>query len=58
MFQISIAMYENKKNLFVLSILSATNNIGIHATKMRKVKGETGHAAINRTPESKLSIND
>jgi hypothetical protein len=51
-------MYENKKNLFVRSILSAINNMGIHATKIRKVKGETGHAAINRIPESMLSIND
>jgi hypothetical protein len=51
-------MYENRKNLLVRSTLSAINNMGIHATKMRNVKGETGQAAINRIPESMLSIND
>jgi hypothetical protein len=51
-----MARYENKKNLLVLSILSAMNNIGIHAIKIRKVNGETGHAPIKRSPARTLSI--
>ena len=38
-----------KCNLF--SILSATNNNGIHAIKIKNVKGETGHDVYNKIPE-------
>jgi hypothetical protein len=30
---------------------SAINNRGIHAMKMRKVKGDTGHEAHNKIPD-------
>jgi len=50
-FQTSAVKRLRKIKSILFSILSATYNKGIHAIKIRKVKGETGHAAYNKTPE-------
>jgi hypothetical protein len=55
-FQISIASKEARKNLYPFFSLSINNNKGAKATKISKVKGETGHAKTSNNPVKRLKI--
>ena len=50
-FQASVVKRLKKIKGSLFSIRSATYSNGIQAIKIRKVKGETGHAAYNKPPE-------
>ena len=50
-FQISNAMKAYSENCFLLVVLSAMNNRGTNAKKIKKVNGDTGHAADKRMPD-------
>jgi len=50
-FQVSVARKLKKKKCNLLLVRSAAYKSGIHTIKIRKVKGETGHAAYNNIPE-------
>ena len=49
-FQVNMVIYVSAKNLRLLFTLSSIHSNGIHAIKMRKVRGETGHAAHSKIP--------
>jgi uncharacterized Zn finger protein len=49
-FQTSIEIKQNKKKRIRRSSFSAKEIKGIHAKKIRKVKGETGHAKTSKIP--------
>ena len=49
-FQVNMVIQVSAKNCRLLFTRSSINSNGIHATKMRKVRGETGHAAHNKIP--------
>jgi hypothetical protein len=38
------------KNCFLFFIVSANHNIGSHATKIKKLRGDTGHDAHSNNP--------
>jgi hypothetical protein len=56
-FQMINVMKEKPKNLFLFCVLSATNNKGINAMKIKNVSGDTGHDANNNTPDKILNPN-
>ncbi len=53
-FQMNIVSKANKKKRMRFVSWSAKNNNGIHATKIRNVKAESGHANTSKRPETKL----
>ena len=57
-FQMSILSSVNRKNLILFFSWSAIDSNGTHAKKMRKVKGETGHAATSSKPVRILNISE
>lgn len=55
-FQIRRATKQYQKKLDFFWILSAINNKGTNPKNMRKVKGDTGHAAKSSKPEITLKL--
>ena len=49
-FHTTIEIYVRPKNFFLFFTLSANHNIGNHATKIKNVRGDTGHEAHNNSP--------
>lgn len=54
-FHINIGSKAKRKKRTLFVSCSAINNSGTHATKIRNVKGETGHAHTSSKPETRLN---
>ena len=49
-FQTNMVIYVRPKNFLLLLTFDSSHSNGIHAKKIRKVKGETGHAVQSNKP--------
>jgi hypothetical protein len=57
-FQISMAKKQCQKKVDFFCWASAINSKGVNPKKIKKVKGETGHAPKSNNPENKLALID
>jgi len=53
-FQVSMARKHSRKKNLLCTIFSARYSSGIKAINIKKVNGDTGQAAHNKTPDKKL----
>ena len=53
-FQVSMARKQSRKKNLLCTTFSARYSNGIKAMNIKKVNGDTGHAAHNKTPDKKL----